>query len=106
MFNCIIATKPLCELISIKIFLAEADRPSDAHIREFVCTSCAMAKSKKPPQKKTHPPKVWVSPYSPGEHLYIDGSGSYNFKTLDGSTQHFIITCAVSHAKFCLPSPD
>ena len=84
----------------------EADRPSDAHIREFVCASCAMAKSKKPPQKKTHPPSSYASGYSPGQYLYIDGSGSYNFKTLDGSTQHFIITCAVSHAKFCLPSSD
>jgi hypothetical protein len=84
----------------------EADRPSDAHIRELVCASCAMAKSKKPPQKKTHLPSSYASGYSPGQYLYIDGSGSYNFKTLDGSTQHFIITCAVSHAKFCLPSSD
>lgn len=84
----------------------KAFRPSTRHIQQFVCGPCAMAKSKAPAEKKTHPLTSSPSGYSPGEFLYVDGSGAYNFKTVNNSTQHFIITCDASHAKFAIPTAD
>jgi hypothetical protein len=84
----------------------QAHRPSSAHIQSFVCGPCALAKSKIPPQRKTHPPTVSEDGFQPGESLFVDGSGAYNFPTEDGSTQHFIVVDQASHAKFVFPTAD
>ena len=81
-------------------------RPHSRHIKEFVCGPCAMAKSHVPPQRKTHPLTPSPEGFLPGEFLFVDGSGAYKFPTLDNTTQHFIVTCATSHAKFAFPTAD
>lgn len=85
-----------------------AHRPSNRHIKEFLCSVCAMARSKAPPASTAHPPSQRLGDYAPGEFLYIDGSGAYNFPqpTLCGSTQHVVIADRVSHGKFALPTAD
>jgi hypothetical protein len=84
----------------------QAYRPSSQHIKQFICGPCAMAKSKLPPQRQTHPSTQTPTKFNPGESFYVDGSGSYNFVTRDGSTQHFIIADEASHAKFSFPTKD
>ena len=84
----------------------KAYRPSTRHIQQFICGSCALAKSKVPDQRKTHPPSTSPSSFLPGEFLYVDGSGAYNFETIGNNTQHFIVTCDASHAKFAFPTKD
>ena len=81
-------------------------RPSTRHIQQFVCGPCAMAKSRAPAETKTHPSSPSPSGFLPGEFLYVDGSGAYNFNTVGHSTQHFIITCDASHAKLAIPTAD
>ena len=85
-------------------------RPSKEHIETFVCADCVMAKSKKPPQRTTHPSRFESaradSSYAPGESLHVDGSGAFKFETIDNSTQYFIIVDESSHAKFSFPTSD
>lgn len=81
-------------------------RPSMEHIKLFFCSSCAMAKSKKPPQRQAHPSKTTECQFLPGESLYIDGSGAYKFPTISNATQHFIVVDEASRAKFAFPTAN
>jgi hypothetical protein len=83
-----------------------AKRPSADHIKLFKCQECILAKSKKPPQRKTHPPSDTECGYCPGESLHVDGSGSPKFETADKSTQHFIIVDECSRANLVFPTID
>lgn len=105
------ATDHKCGKTSLKKILYEAIpeqqlRPSSEHLKHFVCGTCEMANSRLPPQRKTHPPTPSSGQFRPGESLFVDGSGAYKFDTADGYTQHFIVVCETSHAKFVFPATD
>jgi hypothetical protein len=88
-----------------KAILDETQGLSNKHVKEFVCSVCAMARSKALPSSSAHPTTLHDT-YQPGEFLYIDGSGAYKFLTLDQSTQHLIIVDHASHARFAFPTAD
>jgi len=55
-----------------RLILDQTKRPSAEHIKMFKCQDCILAKSKKPPQRKTHPPNDTECGYLPGESYHID----------------------------------
>lgn len=81
-------------------------RPSPEHVKRFKCGACEMAKSKKPPQRATHPSTKTECGYAPGESFFVDGSGAYKFATISKATQHFIIIDESSRAKFAVPTTN
>lgn len=86
---------------------SDPDRPSWEAFKRwkqiFQCTQC-LEQSKRPPRRAAHPRREHDDSFRPGEFLIADGSGAYKFKTIDGYTQHFVLTDFCSKARFGFPT--